>query len=750
MAVSPSEPPRGGGSGIGRFLGISVLAGVVAAGICLPGVGSIAVGVKDATAAFDSLPTELTSQPLPQRTYIESSDGQRIATLYTENRIVVPLDHISPLLQKAVVAVEDSRFYEHRGVDVKGSARALVANSSAGGVQQGSSTITMQYVRNILISNAQTPEDINEARRRSLTRKLQEMRYAIGIEKKLTKEEILGGYLNIAYFGAGAYGAEAASHRYFGIPAAALALPQAATLAGLVQQPVGYDPTAHPTAATTRRDEVLDRMVETGAVSAADAAAAKKVPMKKLLHPQPEGNGCADSKYPFYCDFVVHQIENDPRYGSSGEERRALLRRGGMVIHTGLDTRSQNYATQAAMRMIPRNDPSRKATALAMIRPSNGVVTTLAQNRYWGTKGAGKTTYNYAVDQKDGGTIGMQAGSTFKIFTLLAAMDTSQDPSEYIEAPSSRTFYGSNWGCKGKYFGPYKVHNSTSSGTMNMFQGAAYSVNTYFVELERRAGLCHTVDIADKMGITLATGKPLLRFPSFTLGSMEISPLALASAYATVANHGVYCRPHAVTSVTDLGGHKLFTDDGNCKKVVPRDVADATAAILSRVIDGDIQGRTGANMSLGRDAAGKTGTTENNAAVWFAGFTPDLATAVWAGDPRGGFKHPMQDVTINGRYYDKVHGLSLPGPLWRDVMSYALDRVEATPFDLQAKYGLQAARSGGYTSRNPGGGSYGYGYGNGNGNGGYGPYGGYGNGNGRVLEGPTASPLMPDQPSATP
>lgn len=741
MAVSSREPRHHAGSRLGRFLAISVLAGAVAAGICLPGVGSIAVGVKDAAEAFDSLPTELTTQPLPQRTYIEAADGQRIATLYTENRIVVPLERISPLLQKAVIAVEDSRFYEHRGVDVKGSARALVANSSAGGVQQGSSTITMQYVRNILISNAQTPDDVAEARRRSLARKLQEMRYAIGIEKKLTKEQILTGYLNIAYFGAGAYGAEAASHRYFGVSADKLTLPQAATLAGLVQQPVGYDPTAHPAAATARRDTVLDRMTETGAISAADAAAAKNVPMKKMLRPQPEGNGCADSKYPFYCDFVVHQIENDPRYGATGEDRKALLRRGGLVIHTGLDIRSQNYATSAAMRMIPKNDKSRKATALAMIKPSNGIVTTLAQNRDWGTKGAGKTTYNYAVDQKDGGTIGMQAGSTFKIFTLLAAFDTNQEPTEYIESPSAKTFYGSNWGCKGKYFGPYRVHNSTSSGTMNMFQGTAYSVNTYFVELERRAGLCHTVDIADRMGIKLATGKPLLRFPSFTLGSMEVSPLSLASAYATVANHGVYCRPHAVTTVTDLGGHRLFTDDGNCKKAVPRDVADATAAVLSRVIDGNIQGRTGAKMSLGRDAAGKTGTTENNAAVWFAGFTPNLAAAVWAGDPRGGFKHPMQDVTINGRYYDKVHGLSLPGPLWRDVMSYALDNTEAASFDLQAKYDLQAARHGGYSSRR-----YGWSdsYGNGN---------DYGNGNGnygRDLQGPSAGPTLPDLPSLAP
>ncbi len=681
-----------------RFVLVSALAGAIVAAMALPFAGGVAVATKQATTTFDSLPAELKSLPLPQRSYITDVNGNKIATLYSENRVVVPLDDISPLLQNAIVATEDARFYEHKGVDIKGAARALVANSSAGDVQQGSSTITMQYVRNLLITNASTPEEVEQARVRTIGRKLQEMKYALAIEKKLTKQQILAGYLNVAYFGAGAYGAEAAAKRYFNTTAADLTLPQAATLAGLVQQPVGYDPTRNPKLGQFRRNVVLDRMASLGYVSAAKAAAAKAVPIKKTLDPQEIQNGCTAGKYPFFCDFVLRQIMNDPRYGATAADRKDLIQRGGLEIQTTLDPVAQKSAQRAVDSYIPRKDPSKKAAAIAMVEPGTGNVMALAQNRTWGTKGRGKTTYNYSVNAADGGTIGMQAGSTFKIFTLAAALEKGLDPYADIAGPQQATFAAGDWGCKGNKYPSYTVNNSTGSGTFNMFTGAAMSVNTYFMELERQAGLCNTVDVAEKMGVTLANGKPLLRYPSFTLGSMEVSPLDLAGAYATVANHGVYCRPHSVAAISDLEGRELYTDNGECERAISRGAADATTAVLSGVIDGSIGGRTGANMTLGRDAAGKTGTTDTNAAVWFAGFTPQIAAAVWAGDPRGGFKHPMSNVTINGTYYSEVHGLSIPGPIWRTAMEGALANKPDKSFELQAKYGLQAAREGGGSS----------------------------------------------------
>jgi membrane peptidoglycan carboxypeptidase len=347
-----------------------------------------------------------------------------------------------------------------------------------------------------------------------------------------------------------------------------------------------------------------------------------------------------------------------------------------------------------------------------MVQPGTGNVVALAQDREWGTKGIGKTTYNYAVNSADGGTIGMQAGSVFKAFTLGAALEKGLDPYEYIDAPQTKTFAAGDWGCGEKFNQPaYTVNNSTGEGSFNMASATALSINTYFVELERQAGLCRTVDVAERLGVTLANGKRVPRYPSFTLGSMEVSPLTVAAAYAGLANHGVFCKPHAVTSISSLdGGAPMFTDNGQCRQALSRDVADGVTALLSGVIDGDESGRTGKKMSLGRDAAGKTGTTDTSAAVWFAGYTPDLAAAVWAGDPRGGFKYPMSEVTINGEYYDEVHGSSIPGPIWREAMLGALAESEAQDFDLEATDDLKAARGSSSHSRKDDGYYYNYYY----------------------------------------
>lgn len=662
----------------------------------LPFVGTAAFATRQAQMTFDSLPQELKSLPLPERTYVKAADGTVIATLYNENRVVVPLDDISPLIRNAAVATEDARFYEHKGVDLKGSMRALVKNSQSGDVQQGSSTITMQYVRNLLVTNASNAEQIKQARVQTISRKLQEMRYALAIEKELPKDQILQGYLNVSYFGAGAYGVEAAAHRYFGKSAKDVSLPQAALLAGLVQQPVAYDPTKNPKLATVRRNVVLDRMQGEGYITATQAATAKATPIAKTLNPQNVKNGCAESPYPYICEYAINSIKNDPQYGATPQEREDLIKRGGIVIQTSLNVNSQKAADRVVREYIPSKDASRKALASASVEPGTGKIVSMAQNREWGTKGTGKTTYNYSVDAAHGGTIGMQAGSVFKAFTLAAAMEKDVSPRQFISSPQRRTFPAGDWGC-GKDFNqkPYTVNNSTGAGTFNMWTGTALSINTFFVELERQVGLCRVVDVADRMGMKMANGDKLPKVPSFTLGSVEVAPLDVAAAYATLANHGVYCRPHLVTEITDLEGRSLYTDDGSCKKALDRDVADATTAILTGVIDGSARGRTGQRMSLGRDAAGKTGTTDSNAAVWFAGFTPELSTAVWAGDPRGGFKHPMQGVSINGRYYSNVHGSDLPGPVWREIMTASLGDSEAQEFELEAKFNLRSARNGG-------------------------------------------------------
>lgn len=700
MAVS-NEPTPASRSGLSRVLrvgAVGVVGGAILAGMAIPVVAGMGKASELASEQIGALPAELATPPLPVRTVMLDADGNKIATLFEENRLEVPLNQISQNMRDAIVAVEDERFYEHHGVDIKGLIRAQLENTASGSIQQGASTLTMQYVRNVLVTAARTPEEREAALERTTARKLQEIRYAVQVERELSKDEILNRYLNIAYFGSGAYGVEAASRRYFGHSAKKLSPSESALLAGLVQSPVGYDPLVNPGAAKTRRDAVLATMEAQDFITPEEASKATAKPIEDMLDPKKVGNGCAASKYPFYCDYAVNQILNDPNYGKTLQDREDFLKRGGVVIHTAMQPKAQESAQNAVMNTIPPADPSGKAAAIAMVHPQTGEVVALAQSRLWGTKGKGKTTYNYAVDVKDGGTTGMQAGSTFKIFTLAAAMEAGVSPFQVLDSSDDKTFAAGPWGCTDNYFGPYTVSNSTSSGQFNMLQGTAFSVNTYFVGLEEKAGLCRTVDIAKRTGMTLASGGELPTVQSFTLGSVEISPLALATSYATMANHGVYCKPHAINRIVDENdaNKKVVAKvEPQCREAVSREVADSTTAVLTHVVDGGIAGRTGAAMSLGRDTTGKTGTTDTSAAVWFAGYTPSLSTAVWVGDPRGGFKYPMKNVYINGSYYGQVFGSSLPGPIWKQAMLGALSDTPPESFDLQTLYGLRTARGGG-------------------------------------------------------
>ncbi len=694
MHLPPGRRP--GPLGIlARLAGIlasAIVAGVLVGLMFTPFVGGVGTVTRDVIKNFENLPEALATPPLPQRSLILASDGSLIATLYYQNRVEVPLSSISPLLRQAVVSIEDSRFLDHHGVDLRGILRSIATNAAAGEIEQGSSTLTMQYVKNVLVNQATNAEELDAARGDSSTRKLREVRYALGLEKIFTKAQILERYLNIAYFGAGAYGVEAAARRYFSKSAADLTLSEAATLAGIVQQPTAYDPLRNPELSTTRRNVVLKRMAELGYVTTDDADRASLLPMTRELNPSLATNGCTSSYAPYFCDYVVQTIREDPTFGSTPEEREAFLRRGGYTIRTTLDPKAQAAAFDTVTAYIPTNDDSRRAAAISMVQPGTGQIIAMAQNREWGTSGKGKTTYNYNVGTDMGGTIGMQAGSTFKIFTLAAAFEEGISPFEYVPAYSPKTFEGFINCTTGEPFEPVTVRNSTSSGTFSMAQATAYSVNTYFMTIEERTGLCRPAEIAESMGVRLGNGDPLLRVPSFTLGTMEVTPLAMANAYATFAAHGVYCKPVSILDIRDREGATLPVPGGDCTRVLKRDVADNVTYMLNGVVNGGLSGRTGAAMELdNRQVAGKTGTTNDSAAVWFAGYTPQLAAAVWVGDPRGGYAHPMKAVTVNGVYYAQVFGGTLPGPIWRDAMEGALAGSEPEDFDIKSSYGFTTA-----------------------------------------------------------
>ena len=670
-------------------------AGLIAGIAAIPVVGALGLVTRNSANGFSQLPGDLTEVPLPLQNTITDSEGNVIATLFSQDRVEVELSKIAPIMQRAIIDIEDQRFYQHAGIDLKGTLRALIATGSGTQVQ-GGSTITQQYVKQILLAAAQTPDEQQAATEASLGRKIREARYAIGLENRLSKQQILQGYLNIAYFGSGAYGVEAAARRYFSTSASQLSLTQAATLAGLVQSPSRFDPLQFPKAAQLRRNEVIQAMQRAGDISQEQATQALNHPIASDLKPANIPNGCASSQSPFFCDYVLTVLSNDPAFGATPEIRAHLLDVGGLTIRTTLNPKAQLAAQKSVNRYIPIKDSSKKATSITMIKPGTGEIVAMAQNRLWGTSGLGYTTINYGAPLANNGTVGFQAGSTFKPFTLAAALKQRISPYKYISSPSGKTFYNFRDCATGNLREPWTVQNSTSSGTFNMLQATAYSVNTFFVGLEEQTGICDPPAVAKSLGVTLGNGQDIPQLPCFTLGCFDVTTLDMAEAMATFAGHGIHCNPIAILSITDRQGQSIDTPSASCSQVIDEKVADSVTAILAGVIDGPLGGRTGAQMYFGRPAAGKTGTTDNHAAVWFVGYTPDLAAAVWVGDPRGGQQFPMSNVTINGTYYSQVYGYLLPGPIWRDSMAGALKGSPKTKWKLKTLFGLNPGGYGNY------------------------------------------------------
>ncbi len=668
---------------IAAFAGTAVLAGVVAAGAAMPAVGSMAAIANTAIDSFNSFPTRLGDPILPQRSIITDAKGDTIAYLWEQNRVNVPINKISPKMQQAIVSIEDSRFYEHNGVDVRGTARALVTNQGSGEIQQGGSTITQQYVKMILLNNARTEAQQKAATERSPERKLREARFAIAMEKQKTKEQILNGYLNIAYFGSGAYGVQSAAQTYFRKNADQLNLLEAATLAGAVQQPGAFDPIRNPKDSQSRRNMVLGRMRDLGYITQAQYAKAIKVPTKRYVNPRYFKNGCPTSDSPYFCDYVLNYIRNDPAFGPTRKDRVTLLKTGGLTIRTTLDPGDQRSSQNAVENYIPVGDPSQKASAISMVQPGTGRVLAMAQNTVWGTKGAGRTAYNYNVRKDDGGTIGMQSGSTFKPFTLAAALEKGISPFVSISSPPVNTFYGFQ-DCQGYGFPPYTVRGG--GGVENMYSGTAGSINTFFVGLEQMVSLCRQAEIAESMGVMKGDGEPLNRVPSFVLGANEVVPLDMAAAFAGFANDGVWCKPNPVEVIRYNGikDDKVYDFQAQCRRVLSSNVADTITTLLAGPVSG---GGTAPNANFGRPIRGKTGTTDSSSAVWFVGYSPQIAAAVWVGDPRGGYRYPMRNVVVNGSYYGEVFGATLPAPIWRQAMSGAHEDLPYRDFGGGPKEG---------------------------------------------------------------
>ena len=649
------------------FLSVSSLMGVVTAGMLVPVAGPTALVAKSVPSVFNELPGDLQTVTPAEESQLLDSSGGVIAHFYDKQRIVVPSANIADVMKKAIVAIEDKRFYEHNGVDATGIARALVTNLGDSG-RQGASTITQQYVRNSLAERGYLEgdaEQVSAATEQTTERKLREIKYALALEKTQSKDEILTGYLNIAPFGPITYGVEAASQRYFSKSASELNYLEAALLAGLVQSPVQYDPLTHPEAAQERRDTVLATMLDQGVITQEEYDEGVATTVDSMLHPTVSSEGCsgAESSKAYFCDYVLSQFLEDPTFGATRIERERLLKTQGITIRTTLDSAKQDAAYASLTNAIPVGDASGLNDALVSLDPRTGKVLAMAQNTTYGIE-AGQTMSNYAADGN------FQVGSTFKVFTLLQWF--KEGHSAYETVGSANTFYpNGSFKCDGRSITTegYQVNDlAGKTGTMNVVRATGQSVNQAFVNMASRVDFCSIFETAYDMGIT-EDGEVPAPFPANILGSVSSSPLHMASVFATIANSGQQCKPQSIESVTDRDENVLKEFAADCKEVISPDLANKTAALLTASAG---QYYTSTRLGDGRPFAAKSGTTDGHANTWLTGFTPSLATSVWVGHGDNSSQE-VSGVVINGVYHSEIFGETYVGQnIWAPYMTQAL------------------------------------------------------------------------------
>lgn len=647
------NPPRRRGRAAAALLSVAVITGLGVGAVAAPGAVATSAVADRGISIWDQLPTDVpVEQALPQHTVLLDSEGVEFARLYSENRIDVPLEKVSPWFTDALISTEDRRFYEHNGVDTVGTARALV-NNVAGGSTQGASTITQQLVQNIMIFNAETDEQKMVAEGTSYEAKLRETKYAIALEEQYEKDQILSMYANAVYFGNNSYGVQAASIRYFDKDAADLQPHEAALLVGMLKNPTGYDPFVNPDAARERRDVVLMLMNANGELT--DEQYQQAIAQDLSLNRGDTPSGCDDSDFPYYCALVRDEILTNPAYGKDAEERADVLARGGMRITTGLDRQAIEAAQKAVDDSLGR--ANRVKAGVAMVEPGTGIVRAVAQNSDWD-----QVENIYAKRP-------FQSGSAFKPIVTAAGLEEGIPANTRMNTDGPYRPAGMDSPTRG--FNNYGNYNY---GVVDGLQALTKSVNVYFVRLAERVGVRDIASLAHRLGLRTVPQDLTGREASIVLGSYEVTPLAMAGAYASFAADGIHCEPVAAIKVVDsVTGQELPAPDPDCVQVLAEPVADTMAAMLAGPLTGEGGTlRAVGPLADGRAAGAKTGTTNGSAANWTVGITGQLSSAVWIGDPRGGFRYPLDRVQANGRTYYWVTGAEVAGPIWKRSLEGAL------------------------------------------------------------------------------
>ncbi|HWG74632.1 MAG TPA: transglycosylase domain-containing protein [Acidimicrobiales bacterium] len=708
-----------------RFVSIAVAGALVLTGAAFGAVamtGQLLSGAASATAA----PLAPLGASLSQPSIIYADDGTTILGVLraADNRKPVTLNQVSALLIHAVLDTEDARFYQHGGVDIPSTLRALASDSSAAGGIQGGSTITQQLVKQTYLTSV-----------RKLSRKVKEAVLAERLQKKYGKNQILQAYLNTIYLGNGAYGVEAAAGEYFGSHASSVTLAEAALLAGMIQDPNGYDPIAHPEAARDRRSQVLARMVHYGTVTQAQADQADAQPLPIAVN-RPQVN--ADQGFGYYARAVTDELlaPGSP-LGATYAERYDAVFEGGLKIYTNLDPTQQALAEAAVAKDIDSvGAPHGDTGALAAIEPATGKVRALVGGP------SGTNDFDYATQAY------RQPGSGFKLFTLLAAYSQGYGPHDTIDgtAPCPVGFpgpYGAGYLPPNK--APVNAADGEGAGAITIDAATAQSINCAYIRLAQHVGLPNVIAQAEALGLTTnaSTSGKFLPYPSLVIGGEGVTVLQMADAYATVADDGVYHAPSFIDHIVDQTQATVYQGQQPGKQVVSTQVDRMVLQDLQNVM---LHGTGTAAGLYNRQAAGKTGTTDNSVDAWFNGATPQLAASVWMGNPKG------DSGTYAMRYGPggQVFGGGYPAQAWHDFMDPAMASVVPTPFPLPnpsaippgkfvsspgtggiSAYGYGGYASGGYSNGGYGSGGYGSGgYSNGGySNGGY-SAGGYSTGSG--------------------
>ncbi|UVS76566.1 Penicillin-binding protein 2D [Actinokineospora sp. UTMC 2448] len=692
------------GDSLLKLLGLCLLAGVLVAGMLFPVVGALGVMSNRASDTIDSVSADLVATDPPLVTRVTDAQGKTIATIYDQYRLPVTPDQISPTMTAALVAIEDRRFYDHHGVDWKGTIRAAISNQTGGDVQ-GASTLTQQYVKNYLINvvNRNNKTEQNKAQEQTIARKLREARIAIQLEQKMSKEEILTGYLNVVEFAYEVYGIGAASNAYFGTTPDKLTVAQSALLAGAVNNPVLYNPWRNPAGTLARRNLVLDKMVETQKLSPEAAEEAKKEPLGILPEVRKPPANCvgAGPEIGFFCQYVWVYLQE---IGFTPDQ----ITTGGYTIKTTLDRRATDLAKAAAEAQVPKSIEG-VANTMAIVRPGKErhEVVALVSNRDYGLNGdKGQTTipYPYGVENKFG------AGSVFKTFTAAAYLEAGGGINNVIKTPNryqSSKFLGGGERCGAAPYPNTRYYclgnyNDKYPPQMTLQQALATSPNTGFVILEERVGMDAVVEMANRLGLRKTLASNILgRTPdpnaenkdlrisqsqffkpsehnkhgnaSFTLSPAPVSTLELANVAATIISGGVWCPPTPLIEVRDRNGKKLDYTEQPCEQVVDEKLANSLAIGMSHDDEGSGTA-AGAARAFGwdRHSIGKTGTTQAFKSAAFIGATPQLAGAVATFNdsprPEGICLNPVRLCGENGR----ITGGSVPARTFYQSMSKIL------------------------------------------------------------------------------